>query len=66
VGNLDLVTERVTRYVEATSSTSTPPSRKRLYTLVFLEYRTRRLHITGVTTHLTQNWTTPQARKLTT
>lgn len=37
---------------------------KHLYTLAFLEHDTRRLHITGVTTHPTRNWTVQQARNL--
>jgi transposase len=38
---------------------------KRLYALAFLEHSTRRLHITGVTAHPSQDWAVQQARNLT-
>jgi transposase InsO family protein len=36
----------------------------RLYALAFLEHSTRRLRITGITTHPTRDWTVQQARNL--
>ncbi len=37
---------------------------KRMYVLVFIEHRTRRMHLGGVTTHPTGDWTVQQARNL--
>jgi putative transposase len=39
-------------------------SLKRLYALVFIEHGTRRLHLAGVTTHPTAQWTVQQSRNL--
>jgi len=37
---------------------------KRIYVLVFIEHGTRRMHLGGVTTHPTGDWTAQQARNL--
>ena len=37
---------------------------KRIYVLVFIEHGARRMHLGGVTTHPTGDWTVQQARNL--
>jgi hypothetical protein len=37
---------------------------KRIYVLVFVEHRTRRLHIAGITANPDGAWTAQQARNL--
>ena len=37
---------------------------KRIYVLVFIEHGTRRMHLGGVTTHPTGDWTVQQARNV--
>ena len=37
---------------------------KRMYVLVFIEHRSRRMHLGGVTAHPTGDWTVQQARNL--
>jgi putative transposase len=36
----------------------------RLYALIFIEHRTRRVHLGGITAHPTGNWATQRAREL--